>query len=347
MFLQSANSAIITLATGVSFEALGDETILEAAERAGIWLPSACRVGNCGSCKARIVGDFVHAGSTPALSTAEREDRAALLCCAYACGNLQIDIAELPEPPPMELPKIPARVVGLVRESADVVRLTLRFPPTDKLDFKPGQFIGIRHTDSFDRSFSIANAPRADGTIELHVGRAPSGVFTGHVFDHLKLNDLLQISGPFGNFSFAPDPRPSIFVAGGTGIAPIQSILQSLLQDPLPCPVYVYWGSRTMGGLYLDDTLRELAAHGVEYIPVLSGEDETWTGRRGLVHEAVMRDFQTLSAFDIYICGNPIMVDVTQIALQERGARSDRIFSDSFHSSRPALRSGAPRKASS
>lgn len=333
--LHSANSATVTLATGTSFEARPDETIMNAADRAGIWLPSACRAGNCGSCKVKVHGDFRHAGSTPALSPSEQDGSTALLCRAYACGDLQIDVAELAEPPPTECPPVPARVVGLVRETDDVMRLTLRFPPLDSPDFVPGQFIGIRHVDGFDRSFSIASAARGDGTIELHVGCVRGGVFTSHVFESLKLNDVLQVCGPFGNFTYATDPRATIFVAGGTGIAPIHAILQSLSDGPLPCPVHVYWGSRSRDGFYLDKTLREFTVRGIEYVPVLSSHDDTWTGRTGLVHEAVLQDFRNLSAFDIYICGNPAMVEAARGAMCARGARRDRIFSDSFFPSRP------------
>jgi NAD(P)H-flavin reductase/ferredoxin len=333
-----ASSATVTLASGTAFDAACDETILEAASRAGIWLPSACRTGACGSCRATISsGDYRHVGPTPALSAAERNRRMALLCRVHATSNLRIEIVELPEPPPSERAPVPARVIGLVRETEQVMRLTLRFPPFDRLDFIPGQFVGIRHSDGFDRSFSIANAPRQDGTIELHVGRVLGGAFTGHVFEQLRLNDIVHVTGPFGNFTYAPEPRASIFIAGGTGIAPIRAILEAVAGGPLRIPTYVYWGSRVSGGLYLDRELLEFSAtHGIPYVPVISGPDQTWAGRTGLVHEAVLQDFSDPSAFDIYACGNPAMVEAARAAMCRRGANPDRFFSDSFFPSKPA-----------
>ncbi|MBX9710954.1 MAG: 2Fe-2S iron-sulfur cluster binding domain-containing protein [Xanthobacteraceae bacterium] len=336
--LRPISSATVTLATGTAFEVASDETILEAAGKAGIWLPSACRTGACGSCKVTVSsGDFFHAGSVAALSAAEQDGCTALLCRAHALGDLQLDVAELPEPPPSERPAVPARVVGLIRESEHVMRLTLRFSALDPLDFIPGQFIGLRHSDGFDRSFSIANAPRVDGTVDLHVGRVAGGVFTGHVFEHLRVNDILRVTGPFGNFTCASVVRPAIFIAGGTGIAPVRAILESLAGDSFAAPVYVYWGSRTQSGLYLDRELREFSErHGIAYIPVVSDRADAWSGRAGLVHEAVLQDFDDLSAFDIYACGSPAMVDAAHKAVLARGARRDRFFSDCFHPSRPA-----------
>ena len=129
-----------------------DQTILEAASRAGIWLPSACRIGACGSCRVTVSsGDYHHIGSTPALLAAGAALPDGTSLPRARMSDLRIDIAELPEPPPSERPAVPARVIGLVRASEQVMRLTLRFPPLDRPDFIPGQFVGIRHADGFDR----------------------------------------------------------------------------------------------------------------------------------------------------------------------------------------------------
>ncbi|MET4388440.1 CDP-4-dehydro-6-deoxyglucose reductase [Bradyrhizobium sp. F1.4.3] len=328
------------LSSGRTFEARSDETILAAATRAGIWLPSACRAGSCGSCKARIVtGEFVHNGSIGGLGRTH-DPLAALLCRASALTDITIDVLELSEPPASEKPPVPARAVALKRENENVIRVTLRFPPFDKPAFRPGQFVGIRHSDGMDRSFSIANAPRDDGTIELHIGRVAGGAFTGHVFEELKINDILQVSGPYGNFGYSSQDRPSIFVAGGTGIAPVRAILEALTRDDFRSKARVYWGSRTRSGFYIDRELRDLcpAGTGIEYVPVLSDPDESWKGRTGLVHEAVLQDFTDLSGFDVYACGSPATVDATYEALSARGARPDRFFADSFHRSGPTAR---------
>jgi CDP-4-dehydro-6-deoxyglucose reductase len=327
-----------TLASGTTFEAGSGETILAAATRAGVWLPSACRAGSCGSCKARIVtGEFVHNGPVGGLGRAH-DAFSALLCRARALTDVTIDVLELSEPPTSEQPPVLARAVALKRENDSVIRMTLRFPPFDKPDFKPGQFVGIRHCDGMDRSFSIANAPRDDGTIELHIGRVSGGSFTGHVFEDLKINDVLQVSGPYGNFTYSSQGRPSIFIAGGTGIAPVRAILEAIIRENPRPSARVYWGSRASSGFYIDRELRGLCGDGtgIEYVPVLSGKDDMWEGRTGLVHEAVLQDFADLSDFDVYASGSPAMVDATHQALRACGARPDRFFADSFHHARPA-----------
>ena len=323
----------VRLSSGRTFEARSDETILAAASRAGIWLPSACCVGSCGSCKAKIVmGEFVHNGSVGGLDRTH-DPFSALLCRASALTDIAVEVVELSEPPASEKPPVPARAVALKRENDSVIRVTLRFPPFAKPTFKPGQFVGVRHSDGVDRSFSIANAPRADGTIDLHIGRVAGGAFTERVFENLKINDILQVSGPYGSFTYSSQDRPSIFVAGGTGIAPVSAILEALTREDFRSSIRVYWGSRTQSGFYIDRELRELSASGIgiEYVPVLSGMDDTWKGRTGLVHEAVLQDFTNLSNFDVYACGSPAMVDATHEALSARGVRSDRFFADSFH----------------
>jgi CDP-4-dehydro-6-deoxyglucose reductase, E3 len=327
-----------TLASGRTFKARSGETVLAAATRAGVWLPSACRAGSCGSCKAKIVaGEFVHIGPVGGLGRT-RDPSFALLCRARALTDVTIDIVELSEPPASERPPVLARAVALKRETDSVIRMTLRFPPFDKPAFTPGQFVSIRHSDGMDRSFSIANAPRDDGTIELHIGRVKGGSFTGRVFEDLKINDVLQVSGPYGNFIYSSQDRPSIFIAGGTGIAPVRAILEAIARDSSRSSARVYWGSRMRSGFYIDHELRDLCAGcaGIEYVPVLSEADEMWEGRTGLVHEAVLQDFADLSDFDVYACGSPAMVDATHAALRARGARPDRFFADSFHHSRPA-----------
>jgi NAD(P)H-flavin reductase len=143
------------------------------------------------------------------------------------------------------------------------------------------------------------------------------------------------MTGPFGVFTYATDPRPTIFIAGGTGIAPIRSIIESFAGRERISPASLYWGSRGAAGLYIDGELHEYAArHSIDYNPVVSDPDDAWAGRTGLVHDAVLQDYSDLSAFDLYVCGRPEMVDAVRDAVIARGARTDRIFSDSFHPSK-------------
>lgn len=320
--------------SGTSFEAGRGETILAAASRHGLWLRSACGNGTCGTCKAPVVaGDVRHVSNAVALTPFERTQGIALLCCAHAAGDVHLDIGELDDPPAQERPPVPARVIGLERLCARVMGLTLRFPPGESPVFQPGQYVAIGWDDGRDRSFSIANAPRCDGSIDLQIGRVDGGGFTRHVFETMRLHDVVRVRGPFGGFGMRPGTRPVIFIAGGTGIAPIWSILETFDATPPAVPISIYWTNRGLDGFYMAGKLRALSGRhaDVRYVPVVSDPGGTLDGRGGGVQDAVLEDSADLSTHDVYACGSPGMIDVLRDALTTHGLRADRFFADSFH----------------
>jgi CDP-4-dehydro-6-deoxyglucose reductase, E3 len=181
--------------------------------------------------------------------------------------------------------------------------------------------------------FSIANSPRADGSLELHIGRVANGRFTTYAHEQLQPRDILRFEGPFGEFGFADDTdRPVILLAGGTGIAPIKAMLESLAQTDHRRQPYLYWGCRHKDGLYAVDEIQSMRVARVT--PVLSEarDIDGWRGRTGLVHRAMLEDFPDLSSFDVYACGSPGLIeaalsDFTRIA----GLPRDRFFAESFN----------------
>jgi CDP-4-dehydro-6-deoxyglucose reductase, E3 len=328
-------AARITLSrSGKCFTAHQGETILEAALRHEIWLPHACRGGTCGSCRATVVAGAVAcdaAASTWMRRSAGQAE--AHLCCAKPLGDVTIDVAELAARPIGTLFRRPARVTEIVRPSPDVAVVTLRPPPTATIRFRPGQYICVVGLDGRLHPFSIANAPREDGSLELHVGRISNGRFTSYVHERLQPRDILRFEGPFGEFGFAAEVgRPAILLAGGTGIAPIKALLESLSQSGNRRDVHLYWGCRREDGLYAIEQIRALC--GARVTPVLSEAEAAngWAGRTGLVHRAALEDFPDLSSCDVYACGSPGMIeaalsDFTHIA----GLPSDRFFAESFN----------------
>jgi CDP-4-dehydro-6-deoxyglucose reductase len=181
--------------------------------------------------------------------------------------------------------------------------------------------------------FSIANAPRADGSLELHIGRVANGRFTTYVHEQLQPRDILRFEGPFGDFGFADNAdRPVILLAGGTGIAPIKAMLESIAQTDNRREVYLYWGCRHQEGLYAVEQIEAMRVARVT--PALSEAkaSDGWAGRSGLVHRAVLDDFPDLSSFDVYACGSSGLIeaalsDFTQIA----GLPRDQFFAESFN----------------
>jgi CDP-4-dehydro-6-deoxyglucose reductase, E3 len=330
-------AARVTLSrTGKSFAVRQGEAILDAALRQEIWLPHACRGGTCGTCKAIVVaGAVAYDEASPALASRAQQNGAqgeAFLCCAKAVGDVTLDVIELPARPSGTFNRRPARVIDIQRPSHDVAVVTLMPPSTAPVRFRPGQYISLVGDDGRLHPFSIANAPRADATIELHVGRIPNGRFTAHVHEHLRPRDVVRFEGPFGQFGFSEDAeRPAILLAGGTGMAPIKALLEAAAQTRSRRELHVYWGSRRRDGLYAFD---KICASGAPVTAVLSEPDETdaWRGRTGLVHRAVIEDFPDLSGFEVYACGNPGLIDAafcdfTRIA----GLPSQSFFADAFH----------------
>jgi CDP-4-dehydro-6-deoxyglucose reductase len=331
---------LVTLSrSGKSFAVNQGEVILDAALRQEIWLPHACRAGTCGSCKATIVaGAITYDEAAPPQTRLATSRTHAFLCCAKAPGDVTFDVAELAARPIGAMYRRPARVVEIAKPSRDVAIVTLRPPPNAAIRYRPGQYISLVGDDGRLHAFSIANAQRADGTLELHVGRIPNGRFTAHVHERMRVRDIVRFEGPFGEFGFldagASDSvqRPAILLAGGTGIAPIKAMLEAAAQIAMARELHVYWGSRRQEGLY---ALGEIAAKArVRVTPVLSqpSGSDAWLGRTGLVHRAVIEDFPDLSSFDVYACGSPGLIEAAFFDFtRQAGLPPDRFFADAFH----------------
>lgn len=323
---------------GQTFTAEADQTVLEAALKAGLILPYSCGDGACGACKGKVLAGEVSCAnySRGALSDAEREAGHTLFCRARPCSDLVLEARSVGRAGDIPVKKLPCRVQRLERVADDVIVLDLKLPASENFVFRAGQYIDILLADGQRRSFSIANAPHDGGHVELHVRLIAGGRFTGHVFGAMKERDMLRFEGPLGSFWLHEDSdRPIVLVAGGTGFAPIKALVEHALHIGLARPVTLYWGARTRDGLYLDALARswETMLPGFRYIPVLSDgtPDDGWSGRRGLVHEAVLADFADLSGHEVYACGAPAMIDAARGSfVSERGLPDTAFFADAF-----------------
>lgn len=316
--------------SGQSYEAEKGESLVDAAHRQGIQLPYSCLDGSCGTCKARVVsGEVKHDHySKQALSDTELEQGMALCCQARACSDLVLEI-DLNNP---TVQRLPSRVDQIDHLAHDVMRLFLKLPSGKKLNYIAGQYIDIILSDSRHRTYSIANAPREDGMIELHIRNVEGGRFSDFVFHHLEQKTILRIEGPMGAFYLRQDSsRPMLLVAGGTGLAPIKAIIEAAQQANDKRETFLYWGVRSKRDLYLQETIEKWAeqAH-VSYIPVLSEPDADWRGRQGFVHQAVLQDISDLSHYDVYAAGPPIMVSAVRSSFLEAGLPETQIFHDAF-----------------
>lgn len=313
----------------LSFVAKKGETVLEAALRQRCGLPYGCQNGVCGSCKGRVLEGRVHyRQEVEALSGQELEEGYALFCQAVPDSDLLIEVGR-------GVAKHPCRVRVIERLSHDVIRLVLALPKSECLQFLPGQYVDILLDNGKRRSFSLANAPHDADSLELHVRYYQDGLFSEYVFHKLQEQELLYFSGPTGNFFFHSDgSKPIIMVAGGTGFAPIKSIIEHLLYTACDRSVYFYWGARQEKDLYLHELVRSWADQyeTFNYVPVLSQlEDvELWSGRRGMVDQAVLADFADLSGYEVYACGPPSMVQAVHDGCIAQGLPAALFYSDPF-----------------
>ena len=217
-----------------------------------------------------------------------------------------------------------------------MVILQLKLPANERLQFLAGQYIEFILKDGARRSFSMANAPHDDEFLQLHVRHVPGGSFTDHVFKTMKERDILRFEGPLGSFFLHESEKPIVFVASGTGFAPIKAIIESALKHEIGRPMTLYWGGRRPKDLYLDALARQWAAEYAalfEYVPVISDAlpEDQWIGRTGFVHRAVMADLPDLSGVQVYACGVPIMVESARRDFtHECGLPIDEFFADSF-----------------
>jgi CDP-4-dehydro-6-deoxyglucose reductase len=322
--------------SGHQFSVERGQTVLEAALEAGFALPYGCRNGACGACKGKVLAGKVDHGEAQegTLSAEDRKRGLALFCCAKPLEDLVIEVREITAVKDIPVKTLPCRVERLERLCHDVMGIWLKLPSSERLQFLPGQYIDFLLKDGRRRSFSLANAPEEDALLELHVRHVPGGFFTDHVFNVMKVKDIMRINGPLGSFFLRESDKPAIFVAGGTGFAPIKSILSHAFHHQVTRQMVLYWGARNLRDLYLPDVpARWQQAHdNFSFIPVIQTPlpEEHWTGRTGYVHEAVLADFADLSGYQVYACGAPAMVAAARRDFIARGLPEDEFYSDSF-----------------
>ncbi|HEY1326788.1 MAG TPA: CDP-6-deoxy-delta-3,4-glucoseen reductase [Casimicrobiaceae bacterium] len=321
-----------------AFDCATDETVLQAAMRADLMIPYGCRNGACGTCKGRILAGTVDYGPhSPSTLTAEEKSQGlALFCCAKPREDITIEVREVRRAGDIQIKRLPCRIESITRAAPDVAIVKLKLPSTERLQFLAGQYIDFLLKDGHRRSFSLATPPHADELLELHVRHVPGGLFTDQLFGTYKGREILRMEGPLGAFYLREESdKPIVFVAGGTGFAPIKAIIEHALYSGVDRPMVLYWGARAKHDLYLPDLpgTWQQQSRNFTFIPVLSdpAPDDAWPGRRGFVHQAVLDDFRDLSGYQVYACGGPAMIDAAKrdfVGL--RNLPSEEFFADSF-----------------
>lgn len=330
---------VVLQPSGHAFDLTDDEFVLTAGLAAGYNLPYSCRVGMCRSCRAKLLeGEVELTDYLPHVLTPEMQaQKLVLLCRAKARSDLVVEVKEL-SLQAIEPKTVPCRVKHVARLAPDIAIIDLRLPQNENMRFAAGQYVDVLLPGGRRRAYSIANAPRTEGVIDIqiHVRHTPGGLFTDHVFSAMKERDILKFEGPRGTFYLREETaKPIVLLASGTGFAPIKSIVEYALARKIARPMALYWGCRTRADLYMNALAESWArdVQGFRYVPVLSeaAPADAWSGRTGLVHDAVRADLPDLSGYEVYASGNPAMVDAAREAFTGRHfLPEDAFFADAF-----------------
>jgi len=338
-------------ASGHKFSVKEGETVLDAALRQGIGLPYGCRNGACGKCAGDVLRGDVHYDATNLRGPArdEHEKGKTLFCQARASSDLEIKVREISQSNDIEIKTLPCRVEHKELLSHDIMKLKLKLPENERLQFLAGQYLEIILKDGKRRAFSIANAPHDDKFIELHIRHVPDGQFGDFVFDGLKEKALFRIEGPLGNYYLREDSdRPIILMGGGTGFAPLKGMLEHAFYTGLSRRIHLFCGVRAQRDLYMDETVKAWLPDNsnLKYTAVLSDPDKAdqWQGKTGYVHEAIVEEYPDLSGYDVYMSGPPPMIKAGMDLFYEKGLPESQIHSDSFEYSDDALRAMGIKK---
>lgn len=322
---------------GVTYLSDEDETLLAAAVRQGHTVPHSCSTGRCGTCKVRILEGEVER-ATPkecALTAGEEAEGLALLCQSRARSPVTLELNMIDETADIPVRRITGRVHELEQVANDVMRITVKLPEGDTLRYAAGQHVNVVLGPSVRRCVSIANSPDQDGLVELHL-KHYGGILSTHVFEKMKAGDLLRMEGPLGVFAIRRrTEKPIIFVASGTGFAPIKSMVERLIQEGSRRPVAFYWAGRRPADLYMDELARSWERRaGLRYVPVLAQPlpEDGWQGKTGFVQDVIAEDFPDLSGHELYICGAPVLIDAARNVLQARCGLRD-FYTDEFKKS--------------
>ena len=327
---------VVTLSpSNTAFSVEANETIFAAAKQQGLNLPHSCQNGICGQCKAEVLSGEVIQGehTEQALSASERSAGKILMCCSTMRSDVALNIPAYTgaDTPPVKT--LPSRISS-IEIMHDIAIIKLALPKASPFVFWAGQYIDLLLPDNRTRSYSIANSPTQTSLLELHVRYRKGGLFSEMLFSgSLKEKAILRIRAPLGTFTLNESNAPIILMATGTGFAPMQSLLQHLIDTNSKRTVHLYWGARQIDDLYAQQTAHALiqALPNARLTLVLSKPHSEWCGAAGYVQDHITQDYPDLSAYEVYACGSSDMIESAQIVLHEHcNLPNGSFFSDAF-----------------
>jgi naphthalene 1,2-dioxygenase ferredoxin reductase component len=308
-------------------------TILDTALSAGVPYPHGCRTGECGSCKSTLVSGEVAMSDydEAVLSAEERAAGLVLACCARPKSDTHV--AWLGEEATVNLPvqRLRAQITNIERVTPHITRIYAW--PEYRLKFAAGQFAKLRFADLPARCYSMANRPDEEA-LEFHIRLLPDGRVSEHIRAVAKVGDFIRVEGPFGRAHLHPDEQePIIAIAGGSGLAPIKSLIRTGLHGGMTSDIHLFFGVRDEENIYDEAELATLAAqHPNLHLNILLSTGLPGPMRRvGNLSDALPADLPGCGNARLYVAGPPAMVDSVLAVAHERGFPPDRIHADPFH----------------
>lgn len=314
------------------------QSLLDAAIRNGIQVAYGCRHGSCSACKCQVLdGDYeiMDRVSEYSLMSFERDEGYVLMCSTIAESDLVIELEEEES----DLPFFPvfdfeAVVVENTSCTHDIHMIKLKLEQPLDIPYASGQFFefdipGLEET----RAYSLANKYQVDNIVEFHVKRVQDGIGSNYMCD-LTIGDQVTGSGPYGKMQLRNREKDLIFVAGGSGMAPIKSLVEQLFSEEYDKEAWFFYGACTKNDLYLQDEWMELAKRypNFHFIPALSQPDSSdqWDGEVGFIADVIARNINKMENMDAYLCGPPIMIETTCDVLNKAGVKGSNISYDEF-----------------
>ncbi len=317
----------------------GGKPLLSTLKNAQVFIPSACGGrGSCGLCKCKVkagAGEIMPT-ELPWLSEAEKADHVRLSCQLKVKGDLQVEI----DPALLYVREFRTTVVGLVNLTHDIKQLTLKLDDPNSMDYKAGQFVQIetpvyeRTDEPVYRAYSMSSVPSSKNLIEMEIRLVPDGICTTYVHKHLKVGDTMTVNGPYGEFHRSENDKHMICIAGGSGMAPLKSILYDMREKGINRKATYFFGAKSKRDLFLLDEMKQLERDmpSFRFIPALSepAAEDKWEGETGLITNIVDRHTEDLSNAEAYLCGSPFMIDACIAVLKKHGMPETSIFYDKF-----------------
>jgi ferredoxin-NAD(P)+ reductase (naphthalene dioxygenase ferredoxin-specific) len=307
--------------------------LLTALREHQIPISYSCTAGRCGTCRCKVLqGDVLEAGREAKITHPDDEGYV-LACMSSVTTNCVVEVPEPDEVVTHPARIIKATVLAVEPMTHDIRRLRLK--PAKPLEFSPGQYATLQFGPGLARPYSMANVPGCD-ELEFHVRLVPDGRVTGHIETALAVGDAVRVSGPLGTaYLRRKHEGPMLCVAGGTGLAPVLSIVRAALAEGMSQPIHLYFGVRTerdIYGLPWLEQLRERHANLHLHIVVSTGgHDPRWRG--GLVTDAFNRDWDSLAGWRAYLCGAPPMVEAAAMLARKKGVPAKHVYADAFYAS--------------